>query len=82
MVLDVEPIVKGDQKIPEISAASIIAKVTRDRIMVALHNKFPCYGFDIHKGYATKMHYEALFKNGPCDVHRRSFNLTKQESLF
>ena len=79
----VESIVKGDQKVPEISAASIVAKVTRDRIMDKLSVKFPSYGFDIHKGYATARHYEAIFKCGAIpNIHRSSFNLTKQIQLF
>lgn len=80
--IDVEAIVKGDQKIPEISAASIIAKVTRDRIMVACHAAFSAYGFDIHKGYGTRYHYDAVLEHGPCALHRRSFNLNRQETLF
>lgn len=79
---EIQAIVKGDQKIPEISAASIAAKVTRDEIMNALDTLYPQYGFRIHKGYATKLHYDNLFKYGPSPVHRQSFNLTKQESLF
>lgn len=80
--IEVEAIVKGDQKIPEISAASIIAKVTRDRIMVACQEAYSDYGFDIHKGYGTKQHYDAVFEHGPCVLHRRSFNLSRQETLF
>jgi ribonuclease HII len=80
--IPVEAIVKGDQKIPEISAASIIAKVTRDRAMMAYHVTYSQYGFDIHKGYGTKAHYDAVFEHGPCDLHRRSFNLNRQETLF
>ncbi|MGE4169454.1 MAG: ribonuclease HII [Candidatus Margulisiibacteriota bacterium] len=78
----VQAIVKGDTLIPAISAASIIAKVTRDRIMMALHPKFPRYRFDQHKGYGTAEHYDAIFAYGPCNSHRLSFNLTRQESLF
>ena len=80
--IPVEAIVKGDQKIPEISAASIVAKVVRDRIMKKCHDAFPVYGFDIHKGYGTKIHYDAVFAHGPSVLHRKSFNLTRQESLF
>jgi ribonuclease HII len=64
---------KGDQVVTCISAASIIAKVTRDRIMRDLDFKFPSYGFDKHKGYITKAHTEALQEHGPCIEHRRSF---------
>lgn len=68
-----EAIVKGDQKIKEISAASIIAKVTRDRIMEDLDKKHPAYGFARHKGYGTKFHIEMLKKYGRSKVHRKSF---------
>jgi ribonuclease HII len=64
---------KGDQVVTCISAASIIAKVTRDRIMRDLDRQFPAYGFAAHKGYITKVHSEALIKNGACPQHRRSF---------
>jgi ribonuclease HII len=70
-----EAIVQGDKKVAEISAASIIAKVTRDRMMIDFHEKYPEYGFDVHKGYGTKIHYEALEKYGPSDIHRLSFRL-------
>ena len=64
---------KGDQVVTCISAASIIAKVTRDRIMRDLDTNFPEYGFAKHKGYITKVHTEALQEHGPCIEHRRSF---------
>lgn len=64
---------KGDQVVHTISAASIIAKVTRDRIMRTLDGEFPQYGFARHKGYVTAAHAEALTKFGPCAIHRRSF---------
>lgn len=66
-------IVKGDSLSLSIAAASVIAKVTRDRQMEALHEAFPDYGFDRHKGYGTKVHYEALAAHGPTPQHRRSF---------
>lgn len=67
------PIVKGDQKIFLVSLASIIAKVSRDRLMDKLDRKYPEYGFSQHKGYGTKLHLERLEKFGPCPIHRRSF---------
>jgi ribonuclease HII len=66
-------IIDGDQKSYSIAAASVIAKVTRDRIMCDLHEKFPQYNFARHKGYATPEHFELLKKFGPSPVHRRSF---------
>jgi ribonuclease HII len=68
-----EAIVDGDAKIKSISAASIIAKVTRDRMLVELHEQFPQYGFAAHKGYSTPEHLEALRAHGPCIHHRRHF---------
>jgi len=66
-------IIKGDEKIPIIAAASIIAKVTRDRKMTQLAKKYPKYAFHIHKGYGTKLHMLLVKKHGLCDIHRRSF---------
>lgn len=66
-------VVKGDSRSANIAAASILAKVCRDRYMVALDEVYPEYGFAKHKGYPTKAHYEALRKYGPCPVHRRTF---------
>ena len=66
-------IIKGDQKVISIAAASIIAKVTRDRIMQKYHKKYPQYGFAKHKGYGTKYHMEMLKKHGACPIHRKSF---------
>ncbi|MFA5840476.1 MAG: ribonuclease HII [Candidatus Margulisiibacteriota bacterium] len=66
-------IIKGDGKSASIAAASIIAKVTRDRMMEEFHQKYPAYGFDRHKGYGTKEHFKMLQKHGPCPIHRRSF---------
>jgi len=67
------PIVKGDSKSLSIAAASIIAKVTRDRIMQELDKEYPPYGFAQHKGYGTAQHLAALKEQGPCPIHRRSF---------
>ncbi|HUO45149.1 MAG TPA: ribonuclease HII [Burkholderiales bacterium] len=66
-------IVRGDSSVAAISAASILAKVDRDRLMMELHLRYPQYGFDHHKGYPTPEHFEALKRHGPCAVHRRSF---------
>ena len=68
-----ETIIKGDSKVASISAASIIAKVARDKEMVELDKKYPQYGFAGHKGYPTKAHREALIKHGAICEHRRSF---------
>ncbi len=66
-------IIKGDEKIPLIGAASIVAKVRRDRYMVQVSKRYPQYGFERHKGYGTREHYMALRKQGISKVHRRSF---------
>ena len=68
-----EAIVGGDAIVPAISAASIIAKTTRDRIMVALDALYPVYEFARHKGYATEIHRARLQEHGPCEQHRQSF---------
>ncbi len=70
-------IVGGDKIVKSISAASIIAKVTRDRMMKEMHEKYPEYGFNKHKGYGTKFHVEAIQKNGPCKIHRKTFEPVK-----
>lgn len=69
----VEPIVDGDAKVPMIGAASIVAKVERDREMRKHHKKFPKYGFEKHKGYGTQAHYKAIKKHGMTALHRKSF---------
>jgi ribonuclease HII len=66
-------IVKGDEKVLSCAIASIIAKVTRDKIMERYAKKFPKYGFEKHKGYGTKFHFKMLKKYGPCKIHRKSF---------
>ena len=72
-----EAIVKGDEKIALCAIASIIAKVKRDSMMLRCHKKYPEYGFDLHKGYGTKLHFEMLKKYGPSPIHRMSFRLGK-----
>jgi ribonuclease HII len=78
IIYKVEAIIKGDSKIPAISAASIIAKVARDSEMIALDSQYPGYGFSRHKGYPTKMHVNALKELGVSSVHRKSFSPVKQ----
>ncbi len=68
-------IIKGDREVTSIAAASIIAKVTRDRMMRAYHDQYPHYGFDGHKGYGTKAHRDAIDRHGPCAIHRHSYTL-------
>jgi ribonuclease HII len=72
-------IVKGDARSFSIAAASVLAKVTRDRQMLEYHVRFPEYGFDEHKGYGTAKHLAAIAKHGACAIHRRSFAPLKQE---
>lgn len=69
----VKTVIKGDSLSANIAAASILAKVTRDDLMLEMAKLYPEYGFDIHKGYGTKAHYEALRYYGPCPIHRKSF---------
>ena len=71
----IETMVKADSKVKEVSAASILAKVARDREMVEMAASYPQYGFERHKGYGTKVHIEALLKYGRCAIHRRSFRV-------
>ena len=68
-----EYIVKGDARSMSIAAASILAKVTRDRLMLAYAEKYPEYEFDKHKGYGTKLHVDRILEYGPCPIHRLSF---------
>jgi ribonuclease HII len=73
LVCEASAIVRGDAISQSIAAASIIAKVTRDRLMARLSKAYPVYGFDSHKGYGTKLHLERLVIHGPCPFHRMSF---------
>lgn len=69
----IQTVIGGDALIPSISAASILAKTARDEEMLRLHEQYPEYGFDLHKGYGTALHLDRLNKHGPSPVHRRSF---------
>lgn len=71
--LPAETVVHGDSRSASIAAASILAKVTRDDLMLEMAREYPQYGFDIHKGYGTKAHYAALAEFGPCPIHRMTF---------
>lgn len=71
-------ILNADEKVFSCAAASILAKVRRDRIMMRYHKKYPCYGFDKHKGYPTKLHRKMLKKFGPCKIHRKTFKPVKR----
>ena len=73
LTLPHECVVSGDARIPSIAAASIIAKVTRDRLMRDFAVRYPAYGFEKHKGYGSRAHYAALLERGPCPIHRRTF---------
>jgi ribonuclease HII len=77
-----ENLIKGDSRSLSIAAASIIAKVTRDRQMLEYAQQYPVYGFDQHKGYGTKRHLDALNEHGPCPIHRTSFKPVSQLRLF
>ena len=80
----IRTMIKADEQIPEVSAASILAKVTRDREMIEVAKLYPQYGFEKHKGYGTKAHIEALLKYDRCEVHRRSFRVKRldEPTLF
>lgn len=83
--LNQKAVPQGDEKIISVAAASIIAKVSRDRMMAEYHNQYPAYDFAKHKGYGTKKHIAAIKKFGPCPIHRRSFkpikNLFRADSM-
>ncbi len=72
---DLETMVKADAKVPEVAAASILAKVTRDREIIALAEQYPQYGFEKHKGYGTKAHIEAIIRHGRSPIHRTTFRI-------
>ncbi len=80
--IDIEPeqqtLVKGDQRCLSIAAASVLAKVTRDRLMHDYHHQFPLYAFDQHKGYGTKLHRDRIREHGPCEIHRKTFKGVKE----
>ncbi len=76
--LSQKAIPRGDLYIKSISAASIVAKVTRDRLMIEAHDFYPEYQFDRHKGYGTKLHFEMLKEYGPCKIHRQSFSPVRE----
>ncbi len=78
VIIPQKNIIKGDRISASIAAASIVAKVHRDKLMRELHEEYPLYGFDCHKGYGTKEHLAALAKYGPCPYHRRSFAPVKE----
>jgi len=75
------PIIEGDAKSYSIAAASVLAKVTRDRVMIEHDRTYPAYGFARHKGYPTPEHLAALRRHGPCPLHRRSFSPLRQPEL-
>lgn len=77
LTVDTDFLIKGDSLLQCISAASILAKVTRDRLMIEQSILYPEYGFEKHKGYLTKDHLEALIKHGPCEIHRMSYKPIK-----
>lgn len=77
--LPLEFLIKGDNKVVSIAAASIIAKVTRDNILKDYHNQYPNYGFESHKGYGTRMHKKCLDKYGVCEIHRMSYKPIMEE---
>jgi ribonuclease HII len=76
-----EAVIGGDALVKSISAASILAKVTRDRMLVELHQLYPMYGFDAHAGYGTPQHLAALREHGPCEHHRRTFAPVREAHL-
>ncbi|MEA3554160.1 MAG: ribonuclease HII [Campylobacterota bacterium] len=80
-IADLKCLIKADATIKEVSAASILAKVSRDRFMVEISQKYPNYSFEKHKGYGTKAHIDAIIEHGYCDIHRKSFKIKRLEEL-
>ena len=78
LTVEADYLVEGDAKVACISAASILAKVTRDRLMLEQAKQYPQYGYEKHKGYLTKVHLEALKEHGPCEIHRMSYKPIKE----
>ena len=76
-----EPLIGGDGRSAAVAAASIIAKVTRDRLMRRMHEHYPLWAFDEHVGYATEQHHDAICQHGICELHRRSFNSVAYQQL-
>jgi len=74
-VLGLSTMIKADSKIPEVSAASILAKVTHDRAIIKASKRYPLYGFEKHKGYGTKAHILAIKEHGFCEIHRKTFKI-------
>lgn len=81
-VANLETMIKADGKVPEVSAASIIAKVTHDRDILKEAKKYPQYGFEKHKGYGTALHIQMIKEHGYCDIHRRSYKLKALEKTL
>jgi ribonuclease HII len=75
------PVARADRECPSVAAASIVAKVTRDRIMTDYHQRYPAYGFDRHKGYGTDAHLQAIAEHGVSPIHRRTFSPVRQIRL-
>ena len=78
---NINSLIKADATVPEVSAASILAKVSRDRYMIDIASTYPQYNFDKHKGYGTKAHIDAIIEYGYCDIHRKSFKIKRLEEL-
>ncbi len=80
-IKNIDFLIKADETVKEVSAASILAKVSRDRFMIDISSKYPQYSFEKHKGYGTKVHIDAIIKYGYCNIHRRSFKIKRLEAL-